>query len=245
MKAWLQGLAARVDALSLRERVLLFLAVVAVLYVLWDQVLMAPLERERRAAQAAIEQATARIAALDAEAAAIVRRHREDPNAPLRARERELRAAIAEADGRLAELTVGLIAPREMARVLEAVLARDAGLRLVRLENRGRRPLLAPAVPGAKGPAEQRRENDATGERAAKAAAETGGEGTLPRIWRHDVRLELEGGFLAALRYLKALERLERRFFWDGVVVQVERYPKARVRIDVHTLSLEEGWIGA
>ena len=239
MKAWLQGLAARIDALSLRERVLLFLAVVAVLYVLWEQVLMAPLERERRAAQAAIERATARITALDAEAAAIVRRHREDPNAPLRARERELRAAIAEADGRLAELTVGLIAPREMARVLEAVLARDTGLRLVRLENRGSRPLLAPR-------AESRaaRERGAAAE-AGEAAPEGAGDGALPRIWRHDVRLELEGGFLAALRYLKALERLERRFFWDGVVVQVERYPKARVRIDVHTLSLEEGWIGA
>jgi len=238
VKAWLQGLAARVDALSLRERALLFLAVIAVLYLLWEQALMAPLERERRAAQAAIGQATARIAALDAEAAAIVRRHREDPNAPLRARERELRAAIAEVDARLAELTVGLIAPREMARVLEAVLARDAGLRLVRLENRGRRPLLAPR---AQEPAEQGQEREAAGGPAAAA----GGEGALPRIWRHDVRLELEGSFLAALRYLKALERLDRRFFWDGVVVQVERYPKARVRIDVHTLSLEEGWIGA
>ncbi len=242
MKAWLRGLAARIDALSLRERVLLFLAVVAVLYVLWEQTLMTPLERERRAAQAAIEQATARIAALDAEAAAIVRRHREDPNAPLRARERELRAAIAEVDARLAELTVGLIAPREMARVLEAVLARDAGLRLVRLENRGRRPLLASR---AKEPPERGRERDAAGGGTAQPAAEAGGEGALPRIWRHDVRLELEGSFLAALRYLKALERLDRRFFWDGVVVQVERYPKARVRIDVHTLSLEEGWIGA
>ncbi len=242
MKAWLQGLAARIDALSLRERALLFLAVMAVLYVLWEQALMAPLERERRAAQAAIGQATARIAALDAEAAAIVRRHREDPNAPLRARERELRAAIAEVDARLAELTVGLIAPREMARVLEAVLARDAGLRLVRLENRGRRPLLASR---AKEPPERGRERGAAGGGAAKPAAEAGGEGALPRIWRHDVRLELEGSFLAALRYLQALERLDRRFFWDGVVVQVERYPKARVRIDVHTLSLEEGWIGA
>ncbi len=235
MKERLQALAARIDALSLRERVLLFLALVAVLYVLWEQTLMAPLERSRRAAEAAIAQASARIAALDREAQAILRRHREDPDAALRARLRALQERIAETDAALRRLTVDLIPPREMARVLEAMLTRDRGLRLLRLENRGRRPLIEPAP----GEGEGKAATDGQGTQQVRAGAD------MPRIWRHDLRLELEGSFLDALRYLQALEGLRWRFFWDGVMVRVERYPEARVRIDVHTLSLEEGWIGA
>jgi len=140
-------------------------------------------------------------------------------------------------DQRLRALTVDLIPPREMARVLEAVLARDRGLRLLRLENLGTRPLVEPAAEGGDGQAE--------GRQAAAGPAPEDEAATVPRIFRHDLRMEFEGTFLDTLRYLQALERLPWRFYWDSVTLEVERHPRARVRIQVHTLSLEEGWIGA
>jgi MSHA biogenesis protein MshJ len=49
---------------------------------------------------------------------------------------------------------------------------------------------------------------------------------------------------MATLRYLQALEKLPWRFFWDSVSYQVMEYPDSVVRLELHTLSLSEDWIG-
>ena len=79
--------------------------------------------------------------------------------------------------------------------------------------------------------------------RRAKKTAGGGGPGA-PRLYRHTLRIEFEGDYLATLRYLQAIEGLSRRLFWVGFEFEVRRYPKARVVLTVETLSLQKGWIG-
>ena len=63
-------------------------------------------------------------------------------------------------------------------------------------------------------------------------------------MFRHRVRMELSGDYLAVLRYLGALEQLPWRFQWDSLAVETDAYPVTRVVMYLSTLSLGEFWIG-
>ncbi|MFZ5622375.1 MAG: hypothetical protein ACOY5W_15260 [Pseudomonadota bacterium] len=57
------------------------------------------------------------------------------------------------------------------------------------------------------------------------------------RIVRYDLELRVEGGYLAALDYLKRLEALPWRFFWDGLELEVQTHPRSELRLAVYTLG--------
>jgi len=65
-----------------------------------------------------------------------------------------------------------------------------------------------------------------------------------PEIYKHGMRIVFEGDYFKTLKYLQALETMPWRLYWDNVEYHVTEYPKASVAITVHTLSLDEGWIG-
>ncbi len=63
-------------------------------------------------------------------------------------------------------------------------------------------------------------------------------------IYKHAMRLEMEGSFTQTFNYLRALEALPWQFRWDEVELTMLDYPTARVVITVHTLSMQRGWLG-
>ena len=77
-----------------------------------------------------------------------------------------------------------------------------------------------------------------------KAAKPTDSGREQVAVYRHGVEIVFRGSYLATLDYLQSLQSLPWDFYWDGVQLQVEDYPKAQVRITVYTLSLKRGWIG-
>lgn len=211
----LQSLLSRIDGLSLRERVLVLMTVLVLLFLLWHSLLMGPLQVRRQSINTRIQEIEAQIAELDAEAEAVIARQEEDPDKENRQHLARLQQELARLDERLQAMTDGLISPQEMPRVLEELLTRESNLRLVKLENLTAVPLLAEPAPAV-----------------------------APNVFRHALRLEFEGGYLDTLRYLRNLEALSRRLFWQDLEIEVVHYPKSRVTITVHTLSLREGWIG-
>ena len=60
-------------------------------------------------------------------------------------------------------------------------------------------------------------------------------------IGRYELRLELQGSYLGTLRYLRALEALPWKFFWEEVNFEVMEHPKGRVTLDIYTLGLLKG----
>lgn len=223
-KERLYSLAAQVDALSLRERALLLTALLVVFYVLWANLLMAPLEIRQKAQQGRVAQLHAHIALLDHQAREVITRSRENPDRAGRERRVALRGRIAGLDRRLRRYTSNLISPTVMVRVLQRMLRREPGLRLVAVRSLPATPLLEKPV--------------GNGVKTGKGPAAQAG------IYKHGLILEFDGTFPATLRYLEALEALPWQLFWDRMDYQVQHYPHARVTITVHTLSLDAGWIG-
>lgn len=208
----------RLDGLSLRERALIMASALVLLWALWDNLLMQPLNRHHHAQQERIQTLQAQVGEFQRSAARIVAQGGQDPNAEIREKIASTREAITELDERLRAMTAGLIDPKDMAHVLEAVLQRNDDLRLVQLRSLKAQPLSL-----------------------GEASANENGTAT---IYRHPVELVFEGGYLAALDYLASLESLPWELFWDSIHIELMAYPKSRITLVVHTLGLREGLLG-
>ncbi len=217
MKGYLARLAARFDALTLRERMLAALTLLVVLAVAWDVFLMAPLQRYHAREQVQLRHLRQRIGDLDSKSEQLVRHSGEGSNARLKREIAALRRNLRQVDDGLHAASAGLIDPKEMPAVLEKLLERQKGLRLIALHGLPAKPLL----PRKKG------------DKSRQA-----------QVYRHGIVIEFSGSYLATMRYLEALQHLKWRLFWDRVSFQVKRWPRARVRLVVYTLGLREGWVG-
>ncbi|HZX28104.1 MAG TPA: hypothetical protein VFF16_13610 [Telluria sp.] len=129
---WLK-LSARVDALSLRERVFAFAGVAAVLVYLTNMLVLAPLAAKQAALGAKVTQQQSNIASLAQDLEARVQAAQVDPDEPLRKRLAELDTEIAERGEALRTVQKGLVAPEKIGPLLEAMLRSNGKLRLVSL----------------------------------------------------------------------------------------------------------------
>lgn len=225
--AALDAAIARFDRLSLRERVLIFGALLAAVLTLWQSAVMDPLSlrekslsQELSTLQAGVEKTSRATESLASS----------DPTTLAMTRLQEKEAALKAIDARLASESAGLIAPSKMVEVIHDVLSHQQGLVLVSLRNL---PVssLAPEPKPAAGAAA------ATAAPAAPAAPTAG-------PYLHPVEIVLEGRYLDVVSYLHALEALPWHFYWKVLELETKTYPLNRVRIELSTVSLDKEWIG-
>jgi MSHA biogenesis protein MshJ len=122
--------AARFDRLSLRERLLILAAVLAVLFVLWDALLLAPLESRRRVLSTEVDSLQSGIAAT---AAVLQSSMNNDPTRNAIVQIARTRRDIAALDRNLQSASVGLLPPDRMTAVLQDLLRQRQQVRLVSL----------------------------------------------------------------------------------------------------------------
>lgn len=219
MNERLENLRARIDALEPKERFLVLAAAILVIGFAWHSVLIQPLEIERRRLQADAARLQAQTADLDLQAVAIVEASQRDPNEPLRRQLASAEQQTVEFEGRIRELAGQLLEPRDMAGVLRSVLESTRGMQFVSLQGLGAQPLLPPD-------------------------AQTGARNGARTAYRHGFRIRFRGSYLDTVGYLRALEALPWRFFWDAVELDVTNHPNAEGSVVVYTLSLNQNWIG-
>lgn len=220
----------RFDSLTLRERVMILVLMLAILVGAWFNLLWYPQSVLQQQLKSDIEEIDSQVQLLDTRLGGLVRQAERDPNEQIKQELAKLKRFIAEMEGQIKGTTAALIEPREMARLLEQMLLSNDALQLVRLSTLKTEPLIGGG------------EADA-GADAAPAIDDPDGVAEK-NIYRHAFVVEFEGSYLAVLNYLRTLENLPGRFFWDGIELTVTEYPMARVKLQLHTLSLSEGWIG-
>lgn len=227
MKQPLRQLLDRYDALSQRERIIVALLLVLVIVIGWQGVFFAGQSQQQKRLRAELQAVQSQTAARQQQIVALQAEINRDPDAAARRRLVELEQQRDRLNSQLQDRMQGLIEPTAMARVLEAVLTRRTDLKLLRVQNLPTRPLLQASDP---------------------AGRESGGKQTADKaevgVYRHGLQIEFEGSYLSTLEYLKALDALPYEFYWDDLQLNLIRYPRSRVVITVHTLSLREGWIG-
>lgn len=221
-----------INTLNPRERLLMIVAAIAVVYLVWDQALFSPLDVKAKQLTADVQKQQNNLKTVRAQQQQIVSRAGSDPNNTIQKDMQSIAKTIDELDATLQSMTVDLIDPQQMAVVLEEVLTRRTDLKLVRVE------ALAPQSLG-----EQITDAEPQDKQAGAKSAETEID-VLPGVYKHTLEIEFTGSYLSTLAYIKELEALQRRFYWGSVNFEISDYPRARVVITVNTLSLNDAWIG-
>lgn len=213
------------QALATRERALLLAAVIAALYGAIDTSLLHPMDIERLRIETELSKTTSEVTKLDERTRTLAKQVEEGISGPIEREERALRRQIELLNQRVEERISAMIPPGEVTRMLEALLTEESELTLVKLSSIERPPARQTTVNAA---------DTVAGEPQVEA----------PEFYRHGFRIELEGNYLATLSYLEAIEGLSWDLSWDRIVYEVIEYPRARVSIELHTVSDEENWIG-
>ncbi|AKU21352.1 hypothetical protein [Massilia sp. NR 4-1] len=261
---WL-NLAARIDALSLRERVLVLLAAMAAVGFLLHQILIAPQLAQRQTLTAQLRQQETQSRNIEADIAARIAAYKVDPDQATLAQLAQLRGQTEAASNALRAVRQGLVTPEQMVPVLQQILRANGKLRLVSLRSLPVSGLsgAAMAPPPAQaaavvpmGQIETKAEAVATLMHAAQAAAASApapaaaipGAVSAPAkprelLYRHGVELVLQGSYLDMLTYMEALEKLPVQLFWGKAHLQAAGYPDLKLSLTLYTLSLDEKWM--
>ena len=210
----------RYRSLSLRERGLIAVTLLAATWGLWAVTLGDYLTAVEQRMAGSVDGVEQRLKSALAERARLQAALARDPDDALLAERERLDAELREMNAALGDLLERFVEPERMPALLEDVIARHRGLTLTRLESLPAEPL------------------DVAGRRADGTAAEP------LWIYRHPMVMEFEGGYFDVLAYLDELERGPWRFGWRALRYQVDDHPVARVTLEIETLSRERSWIG-
>jgi MSHA biogenesis protein MshJ len=227
MREQWRKLSAQFDARVMRERLLILFAVIIGTALLYDALALQPIEARKKRLERQIAEARTSLKLADTVLAAqipIV-----DPYDVRRSYRDALREQLAVIDQNMQGLQRGLVPPEHMAKLLEEMLSRSRGLRLLSLRTlpvqRFESPGTAPAGKGG----------DLTAKSAPKDPERT--------VYQHSFEITLQGSYFELHDYLAQLEKLPWQMFWGRVTVNTEQYPRLLVTLTVQTLSLSKAWL--
>ena len=223
MKQVWQRYAALLDARKPRERALIFLMALVVLWGLVNSLLLEPLTSKRKSLSLNAQQQQEQLNLLQTQINATINAGQADPNVPTRIRLAALQEKLAQNRVALLNVQQNLVPPDKMAHLLEDVLMQNRGLKLISLNT-------LPA-------------DNVLQTQAEKAAQPDQTKPSGPVIYKHGVVISVSGSYGELTQYLEALEKLPWRMIWGKTEMQVETYPLVTLTITLYTLSMDETWL--
>jgi MSHA biogenesis protein MshJ len=232
--ASLHQLSARLDSLSLRERVLLLVGLPVVLVMATESLVLSPARQRTVEAHKLIQLREAELKSLtellsqQPLLAAL-------PAADQLKRQRDELLAQIESTRTVLD---GVRETVDWGTVVRSAVSGTPGLSLTLLKAQAPEEIFSSAKSAAQAAAVK------PAGPAAPAASAPGPKGAaaapaLPElsIYRHRADLTLQGEFGALLAYLQALQRLPGALHWEKLQLTVSEYPRATVQLTLYTLS--------
>jgi MSHA biogenesis protein MshJ len=216
----------KVDAISLRERVLIFVAAAFVVVSLVNVFFLDPLLLKQKNMTVQVVQQQEKIKEIQAQIENIIQAKNAQSTSPQRLQLNKVREEMEEGNLFLKSNRENLVEPDKMADLLRQVLSKNANLQLVNLQTLAVTSLF-----------------DTEAGAAATAPAPAIPAMTEKQIFKHGVELTVKGNYLDLLQYLSALERMPTQMFWAKVKMNVVQYPDAELTLTLYTLSLDKVWL--
>jgi MSHA biogenesis protein MshJ len=225
LPASVEKYAAKLDAMSARERVLVGAASAVAIGMIWTIAIFDPITAKQRSMSGEIssirDAMTFSLESMESAAAT-------DPVGLTLKKEVELKTQLDRINAELNSQSAGLIPPERMVQVIHDVLSKQRGVKLISLHNKPVTSLIQP-------PNSSSRPAQVEGTPEAPLGAGP---------YMHPVELIIEGRYLDVMNYLHELEQLPWHFYWKQLELESKDYPSNRVRIELGTLSMDKEWIG-
>ena len=237
----LRAFSARIDAMSLRERVFVFAAAGVVALFLVQTFLIDPSQLRQKNAQLRLSDAESTLLQIEQHRAQLASRAGQDPD-------RTVREALATQEARLTELNVelesrerSLVPPARMYQVLKDVVRGQGGVRIIGFKTLSPQPVALPdAVEGALKDSFQYPLEGYSDPLRPKGRVESYAP---PGFYRHGFEVTVSGRYADLVAYLTRLEALPWRLSWVEASLNAADRPDLTLVLTVHTLSLEEAWL--
>jgi len=213
----LRSLSERLDALSLRERGLIFAGCVTLVFVAAQTLFMGPIAIRAHNADKRLGTARQNLAAIEGAGS----QPATDPGVLAAARNAALAARLKILDSEMRAAALGYVAPDKVVDMLREILAHQQGLQLVSLSSLPVESL----------------------SREARGASEAGPVGDDLGPFLHPVEMVVDGSYSSVVQYLRALEAMPWRVHWQQLELTAGDYPVNRVRIVIGALSLSRDWM--
>ncbi|MBF0181178.1 MAG: hypothetical protein HQM03_14240 [Magnetococcales bacterium] len=210
-----RDLLARLDRMSRRERVQLVVMLLVIGGAAWSQLALDPFNRELKEIRRQRAQVENAMREMASLESEILARKDKDPDQAAKERIAAITEEIATLDGRLSDQ--GSLGTVSPAEMIQA-------LRKLLATDSGLTLVTLDSLP----PKSLMEQDDAEG-----------------KVYRHTLVMRFSGTFPDALKYLRAMERLPWKFFWESVQIAVVEYPRAYVTLRINTLSLTADLLGA
>lgn len=214
-KIWL-ATADRFDALRPRERLMVFLACVAVLIGVFVLGVLNPALSRYQQARQSLQQSEAALRTLDQQEVQLIEGSSRDPDQAERAQLAELGQALARLRRELTGPEARLSTPEKMSALLRELIGAQKNLRLVSIRSGEVEDLLAPAAASAP---------------------------LAVSLYRHSVKLVLQGDYAAFERYLRQLEALPWQLEITEMQIKTDQWPQATLSLTLGINSLERAWL--
>ncbi len=204
------------NALSIRERILFGITILAVLAFPWWHFFAAPamaqienleayntrINNSNSTSQQSVDQIKAR---LDAGV------HQEKKEQLAR-----LKQELISVEEQLQLQASELVDPEEMFQLMTRLIYKESMLKLLSLKRRAVTPALEPA----------------------------GGLENDVGIYRHVLEVKFSGKYEDIFAYLTSLESLDWKLIWEEIKISSDEYPVFNVKVVISTLSTREEWVG-
>jgi MSHA biogenesis protein MshJ len=197
------------NALGRRERVGMALALVALVYVVFDATLLGPQTKRHKVLKTELAGLEQELSAVRSEMVVVKVQFDKDPQAKDRAQLDVYKKAMDEADAFIRKVESD---PQQVGALLRQILTSTPGVTLVALKT-----LPAVAVVEPKG-------------------AKTPGAKT---VYRRGIEVTVKGNYLAMLPYLEKIQNSPTRVLWAEADLDVGIYPDSTLKLVVFTLSSE------
>lgn len=210
-----RAIGTRIDTMSLRERLFVFVAAGVVAVALVQILLIDATQRRIQSADARLQSAEAALLQAGQQRKLLAGKGGNDPD-------RAAREALAAQEAHLATLNAelesrgrSLIPPERMVQVLKDVVHDQAGVRIVGFKTLTPRPVALPDAP----------------------------EGSAPGFYRHGFEITVSGSYADLVAYLERLEALPWHLSWIEATLDASARPDLKLTLIVRTLSMEEAWL--
>lgn len=220
--------------LSMREQVLVALTgIIAIVFILYFYVINGTFHQlsfEQRQNSKLINENKQLVATINDLKNAL----RRDPNEQLKVQIHNYQHKLTSIDQSLAILTSKLVDPIQMRAALEQLLHLQKGVKLLSFEVESAQPILE----------NEKSTNKKQIINQKNAVKNIAKPQVLTGLYRHPIKLKLSGSYFQLRDYLRQLERLPWKFFWEKFDYQLKKYPTSELNIEIYSLSLKKEFVG-
>jgi MSHA biogenesis protein MshJ len=218
------------NAMSIRERLLVFAAAAVLLVSLSNMFLLDPLFVKQKTMANQLLQQQQQLNEIQTQINTVLQENSPTSTSPQRMQIIKFNQEIAEGNAFLKSSRERLVPPDQMAEHLRKLLQKNSRLQLVAMQTLPARPLIEVAeIDG----------NDKTNKSQGLNSLAV----NKNQVFKHGVEFTLRGDYLALMQYLVALEKLPQQMYWARIEMKVVKYPTTELTLTLYTLSLDKTWL--